>query len=162
MICPACHTNHAYEESTGSCVQCGSDLDVHKLLHAVVEEINMNKEVSTAERDRPSKTNNIAVISQFLPSTIMLLCALFAIYVGMQFLKIIDRVESHRTSLSAKWSETGFEQLQQMNATIKQELDLILDQRRENIALQAQVRILAAELKQNTVPESVLPSIVHG
>ncbi|OHE75718.1 MAG: hypothetical protein A3F67_00380 [Verrucomicrobia bacterium RIFCSPHIGHO2_12_FULL_41_10] len=146
----------------------------------VREEIQMNHELAsekqqerTDQRDQrvnieqtlksPPKISSVFVISQVLPSLLLLVCALFGIFVGIRFLTFIERTESHRSTLSAKWSETGFEQLQQMNATIKQELDLILDQRRENLLLQQKISKLTANRStpkqaRHTV---VLPSLIQ-
>ena len=107
----------------------------------------MNDDVTPPEQAISKKTSNLFILSQIIPSTLLLVCALFGIFVGVRFLSFIDRTESQRTSISAKWSETGFEQLQQMNTTIKQELDLILDQRRENMALQAKIQKLTKRVK---------------
>jgi hypothetical protein len=111
----------------------------------------------------PKKSSNLLILSQIMPSMLLLACALFGIFVGFRFLSFIDRSQSHHTSITSKWSEIGFEQLQQMNTTIKQELDLILDQRRENQELQAKVHDLTTALTvaQNT-NGTVLPSHVQG
>ena len=95
-------------------------------------------------QEAPPKTSSLWIAAHIVPSALLLVCAAFGIFVGMRFLAYIDRLDSHRVSISEKWSETGFQQLQQMNATIKQELDLILDQRRENQVLQAKIEQLTA------------------
>lgn len=125
-------------------------MEVHRLLHQVQEGIPMKNETSKS---------TLLPIIQTAPSIILLICALFGIFVGMRFITFLDHTEIHRTSISDKWSETGFEQLEQMNATIKQELDLILDQRRENQVLQEKIRQLtttATPLK-STPEKATLP-----
>lgn len=111
----------------------------------------------------PSKASPVFVFSQLFPSLLLLIFTVFGLFVGLRFLSFIDKAESHRTTLSAQWSETGFEQLKQMNATIKLELDLILDQRRENSLLQAKIQEItqANTLVKNT-NENTLPSLVQG
>ena len=123
----------------------------------------MKDNVTKLEHAIPQKTSNLFILSQIIPSMLLLVCALFGIFVGLRFLSFIDRAQSHHTSISSKWSEIGFEQLQQMNTTIKQELDLILDQRQENQALQAKVHDLTTALAvaQNT-NGTALPSHVQG
>ena len=95
-------------------------------------------------QEAPKKASSLFIAAHIIPSVLLLVCAVFGIFVGMRFLAYIDRLDSHRVSISDKWSETGFEQLQQMNTTIKQALDLILDQRRENQVLQAKIEQLTA------------------
>ena len=166
MICPACKTNNTTHQDTEHCAQCGADIYVHRLLQGVREKIQMNDQSIKQEPLLPKKTSTLFILSQIIPSTLLMTLGLFGIYVGVHFLSFIDRSESQRASISSKWSETGFEQLQQMNATIKQELDLILDQRRENLALQAKVQALT--LTQTiSVPNSMnetsaLPPVPQG
>lgn len=160
MICPACKTNNTHNQHTEHCVQCGADIHVHRLLQIVQEKIQMNNDVILPEQALPQRTSNLLLLSQIIPSTLLLICAVFGIFVGVRFLSVIDRSESHRTSISAKWSETGFEQLQQMNTTIQRELDLILEQRRENLALQAEVQTLTKTISLSK--HKILPSVVQG
>jgi len=136
-------------QSIEFCVQCGSDLHIHRLLGGIREEILMKNELSKSEQTLPRQPSGLFIIFQIMPSILLLVCALLGIFVGMRFWTFLDHAESQRSSLSNKWSETGFEQLQQMNVTIKQELDLILDQRRENQALQAKVQELTAQIPKN-------------
>jgi hypothetical protein len=161
LICPVCKTKNTKNQDTevDYCVQCGSDLYVHCLLQGVREKMKMQNGITNMEQQLPSKTSGFLIVFQVLPSILILLCAVFAIFVGLRFLTFLDRAESHRNTLSNKWSETGFEQLQQMNSTIKQELELILDQRRENQALQARVQELTALVSQhkNSVDGMPLP-----
>ena len=123
----------------------------------------MTNDSSKSEHESTRKASSLIIASQIIPSTLLLVCAVFGIFVGMRFLTYIEQLDSHRVSLSTKWSETGFEQLQQMNSTIKQELDLILDQRRENQALQAKIQQLTTA---TTVPShaagAVAPSVING
>ena len=116
----------------------------------------MKNEITKPEQELQKKTSRLFIIFQIVFSILLLVCAVFGIFVGMRFLTFLDRAESHRSSISNKWSETGFEQLQQMNSTIKQELDLILDQRRENQALQAKIEELIAKITKDRV--EVFPS----
>ena len=154
MICPVCKTNNTIQD-TECCVQCGSDLKVHRLLGEVREGIHMKNEITKPEQGLQTKTSRLFIIFQTVPSIILLICAVFGIFVGMRFLTFLDRVESHHT-ISSKWSEVALEQLQQMNLVIKQELGLILDQRRENQVLQAKIQELVAQISKNRA--EVVPS----
>ena len=168
MICPACKTNNS-NPNTEHCVQCGADLHVHQLLQDVRKTLHVSNNMTNREPILPQKTSTLVVVSQVVPSLLLLACALFGMFIGMRFLAFIDRADTHRSSIATKWSETGFDQLQQMNMTIKQELDLILDQRRENLSLQATVHALTKTLAtaQKTPQtmaeaESKLSSFVQG
>ncbi|HBI21982.1 MAG TPA: hypothetical protein DDY37_05285 [Legionella sp.] len=143
MICPACKTNNTNHHAE-CCVQCGADIQVHRLIQMVREEIHMKNDPVKPTQEAPKKASSLFIAAHIIPSVLLLVCAVFGIFVGMRFLAYIDRLDSHRVSISDKWSETGFEQLQQMNTTIKQALDLILDQRRENQVLQAKIEQLTA------------------
>ena len=142
MICPVCKTNNTKDQEDEGCVQCGSDLKVHRLLLAVREEIQMNNEEPSLEQAAPKKLSSILIIVQIIPSILFLICTVFGIFVGMQFLTFLKHAEFRDISRSAK-SEIGIEQLQQMSSIIKQELNLIIDQRQENQVLQAKVQELA-------------------
>jgi hypothetical protein len=162
LICPVCKTNNTKAQNTEFCVQCSSDLKVHRLLYGVREEMQMKNEITKLEQELPKKTSRLFIIFQTVPSIILLVCAVFGIFVGVRFLTFLDRVESHRSSISNKWSETGFEQLQQMNLTIKQELDLIMDQRRESQDLQAKIQELTNQISKNSVKAVPYSSIPGG
>jgi hypothetical protein len=135
---------------------------VHRLLYGVCEEMQMKNEITKQEQELPKKTSRLFIIFQAVPSIILLVCAVFGIFVGMRFLTFIDREESHRSSISNKWSEIGFEQLQQMNLTIKQELDLIMDQRRESQYLQGKIQELTNQVLKNSVRAVPYSSIPEG
>ena len=163
MICPACKTNNVTNPDTEFCVQCGSDIHLHRLLRVVREEMQMKNEAIRPEQETTKNKSSTLLAFQIIPSIVLLLCAVFGIFVGVRFLIFLEETESHRASISSKWSETGFEQLQQMNATIKQELDLILDQRRENLALQAKVQKLTSIISApKRTLETIIPSIAQG
>lgn len=160
MICPVCHTKNIRDAHAECCIQCGSDLDVHRLLNIVGEDIQMNHK--TTEHDSaPSKQNSkLFLFSQIIPSILLLILALFGLFIGMRFLDFLDKAERHKVSTSDKWSETGFQQLQLMNTIIKQELDLIIKQNNDNHALRTQMDALIlqkSQPKKNNV--SSLPSI---
>ena len=142
MICPVCKTNNTKDQEAEGRVQCGSDLKVHRLLLAVREEIQMNNEEPSLEQAAQKKLSSILIIVQIIPSILFLICTVFGIFVGMQFLIFLKHTEFRDISRSAK-SEMGIEQLQQMSSIIKQELNLIIDQRQENQVLQAKVQELA-------------------
>ncbi len=108
-----------------------------------------------------------ASLFQMAPSILLLMMAIFGMFIGFQFLTFLDHEKTHRTNTADKWADAGFEQLLQMNATIKQELDLIIDQRQENKHLRATIRDLATHATQSSastttqdnIPVSSLPSI---
>jgi len=180
VICPACQTNNAHHPEATACTQCGSDLYVHHLLQKIREEVQMQanvtvsspntvsamhvaaapsavtEEVSSMKTTTPSssQTSRIDMIFQLLPTLFFLTCAVFGMFVGMRLLTFIEQETSQRTTLSNKWSEVGFEQLQQMNTTIKQELDLILDLRHENQMLIAKINELNVITKNNTITKA--------
>lgn len=88
-------------------------------------------------------TATFYIASQIIPSMLLIICTVFGIYIGIRFLNFIELSELHRASQSEKWSETGLDQLQQMNAVIKQTLELVKEQRQINQALQATILELA-------------------
>jgi len=139
LICPACHTKNTSAEF---CVQCGSDLEVHRLLCKVKEDSLMNKEVEQSPSPSPASPFDLSLFFQVIPSLVLLFCTVYGIFVGMRFLNFIDRTESQRVAFTSKFSETGLEQLKNMNNIMKQEFDLILDQRKENQILQAKIQEL--------------------
>lgn len=149
MICPVCKTNNINHPDAQHCIQCGSDLHVHRLLHEIREEIQMKSEITKTEQELPIRLTWVFVVWQIAPAILLVVCAMFAIFVGMHFLSFIDREESYRIYVTEKRLEIGFDQLQQMSSTIKQELDLILDQRLENQGLQTRIQELTAALSKN-------------
>jgi len=147
LICPACKTNNAPHKNIEYCVQCGSDLHVHRLLQTMHEETRMNKTINPSKQDihHPKKmqlATTFLVVMQTIVCLTLLTCTVFGIYVGIQFLNYIDNRESQQISAQEQWFQTGFQQLQQMNTTIKQELELIIDLHHENQVLQKEVRNL--------------------
>ena len=117
----------------------------------------MKNELMKTEQILSTKMSRLDLLFQLLPPAFFLGCAVFGVFVGMRLLAFIDKETPHQFSAPAQWSESGFEQLQQMNATIKQELDLIVDLRHENQALQEKMLQLAAihpeTAKENTTKE---------
>lgn len=162
MICPVCKTNNANFSDVQHCIQCGSDLYVHHLLHEVGEAIQMENEIVKTKQESPEKLAWLLIIGQIGPAILLVMCAVFGIFVGMRFLAFIDYEEYSRLSTAKKQSEVVFEQLQQMNATIKQEFDLILDQRRENQALQTKIQELTVTISKNTESMVVVPPSAQG
>jgi hypothetical protein len=148
LICPACKTNNT-KEGARSCVQCGSDLHVHRLLQRINKDIEMNDE--TINPVPKEKTSTFSIVSKTAPSIILLLCAVFVIFVGMRFLTFLESETSRRVFVADKWSQAGFEQLQQMNLTVKQQLDLILEQHRENGVMQTKVLELTDIVQKNKI-----------
>ena len=152
MICPACKTNNINHQDTQNCVQCGSDLYVHRLLHKISEAQVINE----IEKGSQKKSNWLFIVWQVIvPIVFLMVFTTFSIFVGMRVLAFI---ESSRIAVADKHSEIGVEQLQQMSITIKQELDLILDQRRENQALQTRIQELTAAASQNIDKKPVASS----
>jgi hypothetical protein len=162
VICPACKTNNTNPLDAQYCIQCGSDLYVHRLLREISEAIQMKSEITKTEQESPKKLTWLFVVWQIVSVILLMTCAMFGIFVGMRFLAFIDHEESYRISVADKYSEIVFEQLQQMSTTIKQEFDLILDQRQENQALQARIQELTAAISNNTEERTMLSSNVQG
>ncbi len=142
MICPACNTQNTHQ-GADRCVQCGSDLNVHRKLSELRTGMQMQNE--DLKEAKATKSFNILMIMQIILSSLFLVCTVFSMFVGMQFLAFLKRAELQNNFRSTHF-EIGYEQLQQMNSIIQKELDLIIDQRRENQALQAKV----AELTKPT------------
>lgn len=149
MICPACKTNNINHQDTQNCSQCGSDLYVHRLLRKISEAAVIN-EIANSKQESPKKSNWLFIVWQvIIPTVFLVVFATFGIFVEMRILAFIDYREAHRIAAADKRSEITIEQLQQMSTTIKQELDLILDQRRENQTLQTRIQELTAAASQN-------------
>jgi|GEM_PF-2105972 len=151
MICPVCKKNYHLEQRVTACVQCGTDLEVHHLLESVAQnikhgEITMTKNAETLPTEKRSLYPRFFELLQIMPAILLLGCAALGIYVGLRFLNIVEDVELSHTKTTAQWSESGFEQLRQMTTTIKQELDLIIAQRDENLILQSQVKQLSEQV----------------
>ena len=141
MKCPVCHTQNLDNEKE-HCTQCNSDLHVHRLLQQLQEKLISPTLPPVVPQYVLQKSSPWQLFFQIVPSILLLACALLGIFAGLRFLSTMDRMESHRTSLSNRWSETGFEQLEKMNTIIQQELNLILEQRQENVKLQEKIQTL--------------------
>ncbi len=149
MKCPVCDTYNPDTEKE-HCTQCHCDLQVHRLLQQLQEKLISPTPV--APPYIPQKTSPWQPFFQTALSILLLVCALLGIFVGLRFLSTIDRLESQRTSLSNRWSDAGFEQLEKMNTIIQEELNLILEQRQENLKLQEKIQTLMNEEKEVTPP----------
>ena len=160
MICPACQTSTLQNQNLEQCVQCGTDIHLHRLLYAVKEKINMKDEIIAQHQYAPQKISKLLLISQVMPSILLLICALFGIFIGFHFLSWLNQAESHKASVATQWSETGLEQLQQMTSTIKQELELIIDQRQENLALQKKLQILLQQATSHAHEAPPAPTVI--
>ena len=129
MICPACKTINPKNESTESCIQCGSDLLVHHLLSEVREEMLAKNEVvklsEQSQRNQgnqddlvrgqsPQKSSRFLTLLQILPPTLLLICTLFGLFIGVRLLTFLEHKSATQLSVSDKWSEAGFEQLLQI------------------------------------------------
>lgn len=161
LICPICKTHNTEESDAQVCTQCKSDLYLHRLLLKTREEIQMNNEAAILLNPQNKAPGLLLGFSQIVSPIIFIMCAIFIFFIGVRFLTLIDREDTHRISISNKVSETGLQQLQQMNAIIKQELDLIQDQYRENQALQekiSQLNALVQEKMEKMALLSPLPS----
>lgn len=175
MICPVCKKHYNLEQRVQTCVQCGADLEVHHLLECVAQNIKhgerpMTENTHAVPKVKPSIYPRFLELFQIMPAILLLGCAAFGIYVGLRFLNIVERVELPHTKTTTQWSDAGFEQLRQMTATIKQELDLIMAQRDENLTLQNQVKQLSAHVRalekdheQRMVlsPSAITEEVVH-
>lgn len=144
MICPACKTNNASNQAAQYCIQCGSDLHVHRLLQGLREKIQMKSEITEPNKAITQSPKGFLWVWKTVPIILLLILTVWSIFVGMRLLAFLDHEDANRAAVYSKWTETGLEQLQQMSTIIHKELDLILDQRRENQALQEKFKKLIA------------------
>jgi hypothetical protein len=130
------------------CSQCNSDLHVHRLLQEVREGIQVRDLQGQSETIlqslspvRGNQGYRFQVIFQTITTLSIVAGIIFCFYAGLRFLNFLDHEGSvPHTPVPAKWSESAITQLQQMNGIIKQELDIIVDQRNENRFLQGKLQ----------------------
>jgi len=151
VTCPVCKKHYHPEQRVKTCVQCGADLEVHHLLESVAQtikhgELAMKENANVVPKVKRSLYPGFIELFQIIPAILLLGCATLGIYVGLRFLNIVEQVELSHTKTTDQWSESGFEQLRQMTTTIKQELDLIMAQRDENLILQSHVKQLSEQV----------------
>ena len=106
----------------------------------------MNKEVHHSEQPLPKKTPSLWIYFQIIPGILLLICAIGGIFVGMRILTVIDRTASKPSDVQS---------LQSINPILEKELDLIVDQHRENQLLQEKLQKLTdqmALLQSQTLP----------
>jgi hypothetical protein len=138
VICPVCKTNNKNQDLE-CCVQCGADLNVHRLLFSVTEGLHMQNEELQLYKDA-KKLSRVFIVLQIIRLIALVICTVFGIFFGMQFLTFLGRSPDY-TYVSESFDKK-FEQLQQMNSIIKQQIELIIDQRHENQALQAKLQVI--------------------
>lgn len=136
MICPVCKTNNKHQDLE-FCVQCGSDLNIHRLLSSVTQGLDLQNEELKLAKDT-KKLSRVFIVLQIIRSIALLICMVFGVFFGIQFLTFLGH-SSDYVYVSDRF-EKRFEQLQQMNSIIKQQIELIIDQRQENQALQAKLQ----------------------
>lgn len=106
----------------------------------------MSNAAISVVQSHPKKSTSFLSILKICSSIALLLFAILGMVAGMRFLMYLDRLETYHVSAANKWSDTGFQQLQQMNGMLEKELNLILEQRQENLGLQKQIQELKASL----------------
>jgi len=140
MICPICKINDPKNQTAEFCVQCGSDMKVHHLIKKVREELQkQNQQTVNPNKGLNEKKSPWSIIFQILPSVLILGGVIFVGIIGLRVLTVLDGIKSQHTTVSNKWSEAGFTQLVKMNDIIKDELNLIMSQRREIQILRKQI-----------------------
>jgi hypothetical protein len=120
-------------------MQCGSDIQLHRLIHEMREPQQMNNEAMLLEQSKSKKTIGILMILKATSSSAILIFAIVGIFIGVRFLLYLNHLESYRVTTSTQWVEIGFEQLQRMNQMMEKELNLIIELREENLNLRKQV-----------------------
>ena len=139
MICPICGTNNSKTQGDiESCVQCGSDLNVHKLLAIIATEIKM-KNAASKQQLAIDRANKSVILMQTIPTVLLLIGTLFGIFVGFKFLNFLDD-KLNQPNLKSSGCMIEIDQLQQMSSIVAKQLDLIVEQRKENQGLQAKVQ----------------------
>ena len=161
MICPVCQTNNdkaAKAADTEPCMQCGSDLAVHRLLLGLREVLQRDIKKSASFQ----KTAFLG-LKLLLPIFVffLLLCGILGVFAGLRFVTFLDHEASRQMIISDQWAKLNDKQLQQMNILIKEELDLILEQRQENQALREKIQALSM-LNQKNITEDVSHSGQQG
>jgi hypothetical protein len=119
---------------------------MHRLLQGVREEMQMNNEVHHSEQPLPKKTPSLWIYFQIIPGILLLICAIGGIFVGMRILTVMDRTASRPSDVQS---------LPSINPILEKELDLIVDQHRENQLLQEKLQKLTdqmALLQSQTLP----------
>lgn len=161
MICPVCKTNNALNAkntNTEFCVQCGADIYVHHLLREVQKDLKMKDEITKTEQQMPSKkTSGLFIALDSASSIVLIIVTVFALAAGFHFLTFLNHREYQRVSNSHQWSETGFEQLQEMNNTIKEELDLIMSEHKENQVLREKLAAINASTAISKINNAAQP-----
>lgn len=155
MICPVCNTNNIKQPDVESCSQCGADLKVYDLLYAVHNGVQMKIEQVNLSQEIQKKLSKIFIVFHVIAAILLLSCALFGIVVGMKLLSLLD--QTRQVANIAK-SEIGLKEWQQLSNIIEQELNLIIEQRKENQYLQTKVQELTTEIlktAKNNVKEEV-------
>lgn len=137
MRCPVCQTSDVGNQNVEFCVQCGADLDVHRLLQGVREKMQMNNEVHHSAQPLPKKIPSVWIYFQIIPGILLLICAVWGIFVGMRILTVIDRITSKPSDVQS---------LQRINPILEKELDLIVGQHRENQLLQEKLQKLTDQV----------------
>jgi acetolactate synthase regulatory subunit len=118
-------------------VQCGADLDVHRLLQGVRKEMQMKNEVHHSAQSLPKKIPSVGIYFQIIPGILLLICAVWGIFVGLRILTVIDRIVSKPSDVQS---------LSSINPILEKELDLIVDQHRENQLLQEKLQKLTDQM----------------
>ena len=149
MNCPVCKIKNDLKEEF--CIQCKSNLVVHRLMLALKEGVLMTHEELSVMKKEPSKLIKIILILQSLTSILIIFFIVFNIVLEVKWLAFFKHQELHYLESSSK-SEVGSKQLQQMLDLIAQQLELVKAERIENQALKEKLTIEKVdedESKQN-------------
>jgi hypothetical protein len=137
MNCPVCKIKNDLKEEF--CIQCKSNLVVHRLMLALKEGVLMTHEELSVMK-QPSKLIKIILILQSLTSILIMFFIVFSIVLEVKWLAFFKHQELHYLESSSK-SEIASKQLQQMFDLIAQQLELVKAERIENQALKEKLTI---------------------
>jgi hypothetical protein len=148
MICPVCQANNCKDPNLERCVQCGVDLEVHKLLAKIKEGVQMKPE-NLLNQEHQGKLSKILFITQVIPSILLLICSLFGIFVGFKFIGWLEQKDLNY-KFNLIHSEMNGMELQQVISIIEKELNLIIEQKKENQDLRLKVNELTIKVDSLT------------
>ena len=142
--CPVCSTS--VSPRMASCQQCGSDLVVHRLIDDLRKEnTEMTNSDSIVQAAIPARTPTVWMWGLLVSNTLALVVVATAVSFGI-WLNMSKTVQASVTEdLAAKHSE----QIRVMTGMLKDTLDMVVEQRKENLALRSQVSQALEKIAEN-------------
>ncbi len=138
MNCPVCKIKNDLKEEF--CIQCKSNLVVHRLMESLKEGVMMTNEELSIMKQEPEKLIKIILIMQSLISILIMFFIVFNIVLEVKWSTFFKRQELHYLESSSK-SEFDSKQLQQMIGIINDQLELIKAARSENLSLKEKLTV---------------------